>query len=55
MDIERHDGTRGRRGYDTIKGMMTDAEKESQDPNTKTLTLHFPKMRVPKKKKAIPY
>lgn len=51
MDIERHDGTTERRYYDTVKGMMLDAEKEAKDPNTKTLTLRFPKMKVPKNRR----
>ena len=47
MDIERHDGTVERRYYDSPKDMMEDAEKEAQNPQTKTLTLHFPKRTIP--------
>lgn len=51
MDIERYDGTKERRYYDLVEDMMKDAAKEAKDPNTKTLTLHFPKMRIPKKRR----
>ncbi len=51
MNIERYDGTKERREYDSIKDMMTDAEKEAQNPNVKKLTLHFPKLRIPSKRK----
>jgi hypothetical protein len=47
MDIERNDGTKERRTYGSANEMMVDAEKEAQDPETKTLTLHFPKLTVP--------
>jgi len=50
MDIERHDGTKERREYDTVRGMMEDAEKEAANPQTKKLTLRFPKMRIPRKR-----
>ena len=48
MDIERHDGTKERRYYDSIRGMMVDAEKEAANPETKKLVLRFPKRRIPK-------
>jgi len=50
MDIERHDGTTERRHYDAVKDMMVDAEKEAAKPETKKLTLCFPKMRIPRKR-----
>lgn len=50
MEIERRDGTKEKRFYGTPKEMMGDAEKEAKDPNTKKLTLHFPKLTIPKKK-----
>jgi hypothetical protein len=46
MDVERFDGTKERREYETAPAMMADAERESQDPRTKKLTLHFPKPRL---------
>jgi hypothetical protein len=51
MDIERYDGTKERRYYDHISDMMVDAEKEAAKPETKKLTLYFPKMRIPKTRK----
>jgi len=51
MDIERFDGTKEHRKYNTAKDMMIDAEKESRNSNTKKLTLYFPKMIIPKKRK----
>ncbi len=47
MDIERYDGTKERREYDSQKEMMEDAEREAQKPETKKLTLHFPKPIIP--------
>jgi hypothetical protein len=53
MDIERWSGEEIRRNYGKIGEMMRDANKESQNPDTKKLTLHFPKpkLTVPKSKK----
>jgi hypothetical protein len=51
MDIKRHDGTKERRIYDSVGNMMEDAERESKNPNTKKLVLHFPKLIIPKKRR----
>ncbi|MBU2685650.1 MAG: hypothetical protein KKF27_20605 [Gammaproteobacteria bacterium] len=51
MDIEHFDGTKERRHYDSVEQMMEDAEKESQDPNTKKLTLRFPRRVIPGRKR----
>jgi len=53
MDIERFDGTKEHRKYDATKDMMANAERESRNPNTRELTLHFPKMIIPKKRNRI--
>jgi len=50
MNIERHDGTREGRTYDSVEDMMRDAEKEALNPLTKKLTLRFPKYTIPKKR-----
>ncbi len=47
MEIEKWDGCKETREYKRIKDMMKDAKKEAQNPETKKLTLHFPKMRIP--------
>jgi len=51
MDIERHDGTKERREYETREEMMKDAEREGGDLRTKKLTLHFPKPAIPSKRR----
>jgi hypothetical protein len=50
MDIERHDGTKERRKYDSIDAMMKDAEKVVRDPSTKKIIL-WPKLQIPGKKR----
>lgn len=50
MDIERHDGTKERRTYDSIDAMMEDAEKVVRDPSVKRITLH-PRLTIPKKRR----
>ncbi len=51
MDIERRDGTKERREYNNVRDMFADAKKESRNPATKKLTLHFPKLIIPSKRK----
>lgn len=48
MEIERYDGTKERRTYDSVDLMMADAEKLARDPSVKKIIL-WPKMRIPKK------
>jgi hypothetical protein len=50
MDIERHNGTKERRHYDSINDMMEDAEKVVRDPNTKKITL-WPKLKIPRERR----
>ena len=50
MDIERHDGTRERRAYNSIDEMMRDAEKAVRDPSVKRVVL-YPKLRIPKRRR----
>jgi len=52
MDIERFDGTKERREFDSATTMMLAAVALASDPNTKKLTLHFPKpkLTIPKKR-----
>jgi len=50
MDIERYDGSKERRKYDTIEEMMTDAEKVVRDPSVKRVTL-YPKLTIPRKRR----
>ncbi len=51
MDIERFDGTKETKTFKTKTAMMYAAVALASDPNTKTLTLHFPKMTIPRKRK----
>jgi hypothetical protein len=54
MDIEYYKSTlkrKERREYESKEAMMEDAEKESQNPGVKKLTLHFPKLTIPKKRR----
>jgi hypothetical protein len=51
MDIERFDGTKERKEFKNVTTMMLAAVAAGNDPNTKKLTLHFPQMRIPKRKK----
>lgn len=48
MQIERYDGTTEKRTYKDLKAMLRDAAREAKDPNTKKLTLSFPKKTIPK-------
>lgn len=52
MEIERHDGTKERREFDTAALMLAAAALEAQAPETKKLTLHFPKpkLAIPRKR-----
>ncbi len=50
MDIEKWNGYKETREYGNIRDMMKDAEKEARNPETKKLTLHFPKMIIPSRK-----
>jgi hypothetical protein len=49
MDIERHDGTKERREYGSVKEMMDDAERLVRDPSVKKITL-WPRLSIPKKR-----
>jgi len=52
MDTEYWKSTlrpKERREYESKEEMMEDAGKESANPDVKKLTLHFPKLRIPKK------
>jgi hypothetical protein len=51
MDIERFDGTKERKEFKTVTAMMIAAVTAGNDPNTKKLTLHFPRLTIPKRKK----
>jgi len=51
MDIERFDGTKERKEFKTVTTMMLAAVAAGNDPNTKKLTLHFPRLTVPKRRK----
>lgn len=51
MEIERWNGEKEKRFYDSIEAMMKDAEKEAKNPQTKKLVLKFPKLIIPKKRK----
>jgi hypothetical protein len=51
MDIERFDGTKERREFKNVQAMLIAAVALSQNPTTKTLTLHFPKLTIPKKRR----
>lgn len=58
MDIEYWKSTlkrSERREYESKEAMMQDAEKEAQNPDVKKLTLHFPKMTIPKKRRGGKY
>lgn len=50
MQIERHDGTKEKRFYDSIDSMMEDAEKVVRDSSVKKIII-YPKMRIPKKRR----
>lgn len=50
MNIERTDGTKERRTYDTVEEMMADAQKVVRDPSVKRVTL-YPKLTTPKKRR----
>ena len=51
MEIERWDGCKETREYKNIRDMMKDAKKEGLKPETKTLTLRFPKLIIPSKRR----
>lgn len=53
MQIERFNGPAERRQYPTAKAMIADAAIEAEKPETKKLTLHFPrpKMTIPGKRR----
>jgi len=51
MDIERTDGTKERRTYNSADEMMEDAEKEAKNPKTQKLTLYFPILTIPGRRK----
>jgi hypothetical protein len=50
MEVERFDGTKYRREFKTLDAMVVAAVGAAYDPGTKKITLHMPKMRIPKKK-----
>ncbi len=54
MDIERFKGPTERREYPNAKAMVKDAALEAEKPETKKLTLHFPrpKMTIPGKRRS---
>ena len=49
MDIERTNGTKERRFYDSLTAMMQDAEIEVRNPKTKKLIL-YPKFKIPSRR-----
>lgn len=51
MEIEKWDGTKEKRFYDTLNEMLEDAEREAKKPTTKKLTLYMPKRTIPQKRK----
>ena len=50
MDIERQDGSKERRAYDSVDEMMKDAEKVVRDPSVKRIII-YPRLRIPKKRR----
>jgi hypothetical protein len=50
MDMERWNGTKERKEFKTVTAMMIAAVAAGNDPNTKKLTLHFPKLQIPGRK-----
>ena len=52
MDIERHDGTKERREFDTAAEMAAAAAALVNNPNVKKITLHLPqpKLTIPRKR-----
>ena len=50
MQIERRDGTIETKTYDTVKEMLKAAGMEAKNPQTKTLTLRFPRPSIPSRK-----
>lgn len=50
MQIERHDGTKEGRIYDSLDELIKDAQKVIHDPSVKKITI-YPKMRIPKKRR----
>lgn len=51
MDIERWNGSKERRKFENVTAMLLAAAALAKDPNTKKLTLHFPKLTIPKKRR----
>lgn len=51
MDTEYYNGKREREYYDSIDDMTKAAQEKAKVTGVKKLTLHFPKMIIPKKAK----
>jgi hypothetical protein len=51
MQVDYFDGKKTKEEFDSKEEMLRRAEQASSDPNVKKITLHFPKLVIPKKRR----